>query len=369
MGYWQLLTSFSNLFQAFRLARKGKREKPNVAAFEAHLERELFRLQAELRTGAYHPGTYKAFLIHDPKTRMISAAPFRDRVVHHALCQVIEPLFEPAFIYDTYANRKGKGSHKGIKRCQQYLQAYSFVLKADIRKYFPSIDHDILKSIIRKKITCPDTLRLINLIIDASNPQEPVAEYFYGDDLFTPYQRRKGLPMGNLTSQFFANLYLSPFDHFVKEKLRLPYARYVDDFVMFSNDRDELVEAQRQCEAFLGNRLRLKMHPNKTHITPCEKGITFLGQRIFRSHRLLRKANTRRFYKRLRKRLRDFRDGKLHPDKLEQQLNSWMGHAKQADTYRLRQKILRQLIFEEKLNICEAPNGTWKVLELPRKKR
>jgi retron-type reverse transcriptase len=362
------ISASHNLLGAFAAARRNKRDKPNVAAFGANLEKEIFQLKTELESSAYRPGAYKAFQIYDPKERTISAAPFRDRVVHHALCNLIEPIFEKTFIHDTYANRRHKGSHRGIRRCQQYLRKYRYALKADIRKYFPSIDHAILKQLIRRKIDCPRTLWLIDLIIDGSNPQEEVTEYFAGDDLFTPHERRRGLPMGNLTSQFFANLYLSPLDHFAKETLCLPYLRYVDDFVLFSNDKAELEAARSRIANFLGEQLRLRLHPKKTQIIPCEKGITFLGQRIFRTHRLLRKANVRRFYKRLRKRLAFFRAGKLSPDKLEAQLNSWIGHAKQADTYRLRKKILRQLFFDYGLNVVEAPNGAWKVLERSRSK-
>ena len=363
------LSSFSNLLEAFSKAAQGKRRKPAVVAFESGLEPELLLLSQELRSGTYRPGPYRAFKIYDPKERTISAAPFRDRVVHHALCNLIEPLFEKTFVFDSYANRVGKGTHRGIRRCHKYLRQYRYVLKADIRKYFPSIDQTILKQLIADKIHCKQTLDLAFLILDNSNPQEEVLEYFEGDGLFTPHERRRGLPMGNLTSQFFANIYLSPLDHFVKENLRLPYVRYVDDFVLFSNDRTELEAARQRIADFIGQHLRLRLHPKKTQISPCEKGITFLGQRVFRTHRLLRKPNVRRFYKRLRKRLRDFRNGKLHPDKLEAQLNSWLGHAKQADTHRLREKILRQLVFEESLNVVKAPNGAWKVLELPRKQK
>lgn len=351
------------------LAKKGKRDKPNVARFEAHLERELFLLQKELSDGSYMPGAYRAFKIFEPKTRLISAAPFRDRVVHHAICNVIEPVFEKTFIADSFANRRGKGTHRGIRRCRQFLRKHRFVLKSDIQKYFPSVDHAILKKLIARKITCQHTLDLIFKIIDNSNPQEFVPEYFPNDDLFTILERRKGLPMGNLTSQFFANVYLSPLDHFVKETLRLDYVRYVDDFVVFADDAEILENARRRIENYLAEHLRLRVHPRKTHISPCEKGITFLGQRVFRTHQKLKGENLRRFYKRLRRRLRDFRAGRLAPDKLEQQLNAWLGHAKQADTFRLRKKILRQLFFEENINVAETPEGVWKVLERPRKAR
>jgi len=267
-----------------------------------------------------------------------------------------------------FANRKGKGTHAGIRRCRQFLQKHQFVLKSDIQKYFPSVDHAILKTLISKKIACPRTVELIFKIIDNSNEQEFVPEYFPGDDLFTLLDRRRGLPMGNLTSQFFANVYLSPLDHFVKEVLRLDYVRYVDDFVVFANHKNTLIEARRAIESFLAEHLRLRLHPRKTHISPCEKGITFLGQRVFRTHQKLKNENVRRFRKRLRIRLKAFRAGLLTPEKLELQLNAWLGHAKQADTYRLRKKILLELFFKENINVLETPDGVWKVLERPRKR-
>lgn len=362
------ITNFQNLYQAFCKATAGKRENLNVARFEAHFERELFQLQHELTEGTYQPGEYRAFHIFEPKLRLISAAPFRDRVVHHALCNVIEPIFEATLITDTYANRRGKGSHRAIRRCRDFLRSNRFALKADIQKYFPSVDLTILKTLIARKIHCPQTLDLIFKIIDNSNPQEFVPDYFPGDNLFTLLERRRRLPMGNLTSQFFANIYLSPLDHFVKESLRLDYVRYVDDFVLFADDKKTLLRARQLIEKFLAEHLRLRLHPKKTHISPCETGLTFLGQRVFRTHQKLKSENVRRFRKRLQQRLKAFRAGRLHPEKLEQQLNAWLGHAKQADTYRLRKKILNQLFFEENINVVETPEGVWKVLERPRKK-
>ena len=194
--------AFENLYLGFKKARKGKKRTRANAAFEVNLEKELFKLQDELKGQHYCPGSYTTFKIYDPKERMISAAPFRDRVVHHALCNIIEPIFDATLIYDTYANRKGKGTHAGIRRCQHFAKQYKYVLKADIRKYFPSIDHAILKGLIHKKIKCQPTLELIDKIIDYSNPQEQVPDYFPGDTLFTVVERKKGLPMGNLTSQF-----------------------------------------------------------------------------------------------------------------------------------------------------------------------
>ena len=212
------ITSFDNLLLAARNARKGKRFQANVAQFDFQLERNLFQLLQELQSKTYRPGVYHSFIISEPKERMISAAPYRDRVVHHALCNVTAPIFERTFIYDSYANRRGKGTHAAILRFQHYARRYPYVLKCDIRKFFPSIDHALLKQELRWKITCPDTLWLIDAIIDNSNPQEEHLVYFPGDDLFTPHQRRHGLPIGNLTSQWWGNIYLNRFDHFYRNR-------------------------------------------------------------------------------------------------------------------------------------------------------
>ena len=227
---WSQITSWENLLLAARKARCSKRKRPNVARFEADLEMELMELRSELLERKYMPGQYRSFYIYEPKKRLISAAPYRDRVVHHALCNIIEPIFERAFIHDTYANRKGRGTHRAVDRFTEFCRKNRYVLKCDIKKYFPSIDHDILYGLIARRIKDPDVLWLIKLIIDSSNAQEPVFAYFPGDDLFTPYERRKGLPIGNLTSQFFANIFLNGFDHFVKRELGCRhYIRFVDD--------------------------------------------------------------------------------------------------------------------------------------------
>jgi retron-type reverse transcriptase len=229
---WEKIVSFENLLAAARLAQKGKRYRPNVLSFNADREKNLIELQAELKEQAYRPGQYRSFRITDPKPRLISAAPYRDRVVHHALCRVIVPPIDRTFIHDSYANRTGSGTHRALKRFAQFARTSRYILQCDICKYFPSIDREILKNILHRKLKCPRTLKLIDLIIDSGNLQDPVYDYYPGDDLLTPLQRPKGLPIGNLTSQFFANVYLDGFDHYIKEKLKIrKYLRYVDDFV------------------------------------------------------------------------------------------------------------------------------------------
>lgn len=327
------IIAFENLLLAAQQAAAGKREQFNVMDFFYRLEANLWHLQEELQTQTYQPGDYSTFKIYEPKPRMISAAPFRDRVVHHALINVIAPLFERSFIFDSYANRLGKGTHRAIRRYQHFLRDHRYVLKCDIKKYFPSIDHEILKKLMRRSIADARTLWLIDLIIDRSNPQEEVGDYFPGDDLFTPHERRKGLPIGNLTSQFFANVYLNPLDHFIKEVLRcLAYLRYVDDFVLFSNNKAELWKWWEQIAGFLQN-FRLKLHPHHCYIFPARVGWLFLGQQVFRTHRRLAAANVRRFKKRLR------RWQETPPENLPQRFASWAGHAAQADTYHLLRSL------------------------------
>ena len=209
---WEGMISFENLLRAAEKARRGKRFKPGAARFFFRLEPELLRLQEELANLTYRPGPYRTFTIYEGKPRQISAAPFRDRVVHHALTGILEPIFERSFIHDSYACRKGKGTHAAVNRCQHFARRHAYVLKADVRKYFPSIDHAILKELIARRIKDPSVLHLVSTIIDHSNPQPSVIAWFPGDDLFTPIERRRGLPLGNQTSQFFANVYLDPLD-------------------------------------------------------------------------------------------------------------------------------------------------------------
>lgn len=339
------ICSFENLLWAARKAQKGKRSKHHTARFYTELEKELIQLQRELKSGHYQPGPYRAFYIYDPKKRLISAAPYRDRVVHHAVCNIIEPLFEKTFIYDSYANRKGKGTHRAIQRYQEFCRKNDFVLKCDIKKYFPSIDHEILKQEIRRKIACQKTLQLIDKIIDSSNPQEEIIEYFSGDDLFTPFNRRRGLPIGNLTSQFFANVYLNRFDHYIKEKMNCHhYIRYVDDFVIFENDKKKLQEIKKWMVVYLSG-WRLKMNEKKFRIYRVEEGVEFLGHRIFREFRLLKKQNIIRFKRRLRRYQEAFFKGDLSMEKLTQSIKSWVAHASHADTWRLRKKIFSEYVF------------------------
>ena len=345
-GYlWDQVIAFENLLLAARQAQKGKRFRDNVLTFNYHLEQELAQLQAELQSKTYQPGTYRTFRVMEPKPRLISAAPYRDRVVHHALCNVIVPAFERSFISDSYANRVGFGTHRALKRFTQFARSNRYILQCDLRKYFPSIDHEILKSLVRRKLKCPDTLWLIDTIIDNSNEQESVCEYFPGDDLMTPFDRRHGLPIGNLTSQFFANIYLNGFDHFVKEHLKAnQYLRYVDDFALFSDRYDFLAEARSAIENHLAG-LRLKIHPIKSQLFETSHGATFLGFRVLPDRIRVRTENLRRAKRRLRYLQSSYAAGKVPLSQLNQSLQSWFAHLEQGDTYQLKKNILIRLDF------------------------
>jgi retron-type reverse transcriptase len=345
-GYlWKDVTDFNNLLAAARQAQKGKRFRDNVLQFNYQLENNLIQLQHELTSKTYCPGPYTTFQVKQPKARLISAAPYRDRVVHHALCNVIMPIFEPTLIHDTYANRLGYGTHRALKRFTQFARSSRYVLQCDLRKYFPSIDHALLKSILRRKIKCPDTLWLIETIIDGSNDQEPFIEYFPGDSLLTPLQRRRGLPIGNLTSQFFANVYLNGFDHFVKQQLKAKkYLRYVDDFALFSDDRAFLVDARLAIEAHLAT-LRLQIHPIKSQLSETRIGPTFVGFRILPTHTRIKGANLHRARYRLRRYQKHYATGHLSFERLTQSIQSWGAHLRHADTWHLRQEIFSKLVF------------------------
>ena len=337
-GLFEHIANFQALREAARKAVLGKRKKPGAAGFYANLERELLRLERGLQNGTYRPGRYVEILVKEPKERLVSAAPFRDRVVHHALCALVAPIFEAGFIGNSYANRTGKGTHRAIEAYEHYRDRYAHVLRCDIYRYFPSIDHEVLKAEFRRRIACERTLALMDRIVDCSNAQEPVHLHFPGDTLFTPFERRRGLPIGNLTSQFFANLYLDRFDHFVTEVLHAPYVRYVDDFALFHDDPAVLAGWRERIARFLEGR-RLKLHPRKTVVLPADEPAQFLGFVLHKEGRRLPDDNVRRFRNRLRG-LRDrWRAGSIGARRVVARVTAWIAHASHAKTWGLRRAM------------------------------
>jgi RNA-directed DNA polymerase len=339
--------AFDNLLAAFYKTRKGKRNKPSVARFEYNLEREILQLEEELQGKTYQPGSYRSFYIYDPKKRKISAAPFRDRVVHHGLCNVIHPIYERRFIFDSYANRVGKGTHKALDRCTQFLRANRYVLKCDIAQFFPSVDHQILWDILARPVRDPDVLWLIDRILESGQgilDSEYTMQWFPGDDLFA-VNRPRGLPIGNLTSQLWANVYLNELDQFIKRELKCHhYLRYVDDFLLFYDDKQQL-HAWEQDIAYFLEGLRLRLHPTKSVVFPTSVGVDYLGFRHFTTHRKIRRENVRRFAKRLRHQRDAYRAGLISLDDVQTSLQSWIAHARHGNTYHLRAKLLSGVTF------------------------
>jgi retron-type reverse transcriptase len=298
-----------------------------------------------LQAKTYRPGPFRSHWIYRPKPRMISAAPFRDRVIHHALMNLLEPILDRRFHPNNYACRKGKGTHAAVRRLQRLMQTRRYILQCDIRKFFPSVDHEIMKEIFRKTIKDQDAIWLMDLIVDHSNPQEPVQFWFPGDDLFTPAERKRGLPIGNLTSQWFANWYLDGLDHFVTSGLGIGgYVRYCDDFIVLHDDRSVLGEAIAQIQEWLYKR-RLRLHPRKLHIRPVKEGVRFVGYRIWPSRIALPKENVRDFERRLRWIKQVYGKGAIDFDSVKNRLAGWLGHARHADSEKLLARLSQDWVF------------------------
>lgn len=339
------LCSWINLLGAYQKAARGKRGRLAAAHFEYGLADRLLEVKGELETGRYRPGRYVHFFIHEPKRRKISAAPFRDRVVHHALCAVIEPRFEALFIGDSYANRVGKGTHRALDRLQQLARRYRYVLRADIVKHFPSIDHQILRATLARTIPEEDVMALVDRVLASGagvldDEYEPV--YFPGDDLLA-VDRPRGLPIGNLTSQFWSNCYLHPFDQFVTRELRCrAYLRYVDDFALFSDSKRELWEWKRAVIERLA-RLRLTIHEAAAQVLPVACGIPWLGFVVYPTHRRVKARNVRDATRRLGERLDAYLAGGLSFAELDASVQGWVNHVRYADTWGLRRHLFAGL--------------------------
>lgn len=336
------ICSFENLYAAYRAARQGKRGVEQVAAFEREQERELFQLQRELLAETYTPGPYHSFYIHEPKRRLISAAPFRDRVAHHALINLIEPIWERRFIFDSYANRVGKGTHRALDRCQYFARRYRYALQCDLRQFFPSIDHALLREQLARLIADAPTLRLCDKIIASgvgvlSEAYDMV--WFPGDDLFAA-NRPRGLPIGNLTSQFWANVYLNALDHFVKRDLKCSaYLRYVDDFILFADDPGQL----RDWRVALIEQLahwRLTLHVRRAQANPAAAGLPFLGFRVYPLHRRLKPRKGFFFQRRFRQKFAQAMRGEISFADVHILVRGWVNHARYGDTHGLRRAVL-----------------------------
>lgn len=326
--------AFDALESAYRRARRGKRGHAEVLRFERDLEGELIQLQNELIWGQYETGPYRAFWVAEPKRRLVAALPFRDRVLQHALVGVLEPIWEREFIHHSYACRPGKGMHAGVDVAQRWLRAVQrehgqvYALKLDVRQYFASVDHDILLNLLARRIRCPRTLALCAQILGSWSP---------------------GIPIGNLTSQLFANIYLHELDRFAKQDLRVRYfARYMDDALIVHHDKAHLHVLREQIEQFLFDTLAL--HTNrKTQVLPVGRpgnpALDWLGYRLWSTHRRLRASSVKRMRRRLKYMQRAHARGELPISAVTARIRSWIGHAQHADSWRVREQLLAPVLF------------------------
>lgn len=318
LASFETITSAENLFDAWNKFRRGKGKRYDILNFEHCLEQNIFELQKDLRTGRYEHGQYTPFRICDPKQRQIHKAKVRDRLVHQAITNVIEPVFEREFIYDSFSCRKGKGTHSGGRRLRYFLEKTSwrgrrpaYALKCDIGKFFASVDHVKLLSLLSNRIADTETIKLLEKVIASFE-----------------YSPGKGLPLGNLTSQLFANIYMHQFDFFAKHRLRQKYyIRYCDDFVIVDANRKHLVDLIEPIKQFLETELELQLHPRKITIRSFSQGVDFLGYiskpyctllRTQTKHRLLAKVN--------------------HAN-----LSSYLGVLSHSNSFELRQQVITKV--------------------------
>jgi hypothetical protein len=335
------VVAWENLLEAYRKAARGKRGKVAAAAYERQIADNLLALQEALTSGAYQPGAYQHFVIHEPKRRLISAAPFGDRVAHHALCNVIEPLFEARFHPHSYANRVGKGTHQAIDQLQTYARQYRYVLRLDIVQHFPSLDHAVLKTELFRVIGDERTRWLIEVILHSGEgvlADEYEMVYFRGDSLLDRI-RPRGLPIGNLTSQFWSNCYLNPLDWFISRELGCrAYLRYVDDMALFSDSKQQLAQCSEKVAAFLAG-LRLTVHAGSAQAQPVAVGIPWLGFVVYPAHRKLKRRNVVGFRRRLERNISLYRHGEISFAELDAAVQGWINHVRYGDTWGLRGRV------------------------------
>lgn len=314
------IISKENLLQAWKEFKRGKMKKDDVLAFEFNLEQNIFEIYQRLKDKIYTPKPYQEFFVCDPKLRHIHKACVGDRVVHQAVYRKLYKVFDPQFIYDSYSCRIGKGTHKGVERLSSFMTKSSknnsqkvWYLKCDVTKFFDSINHQLLKQRISMKVKDENTLWLCNRIIDSFSKSEG-----------------KGLPLGNVTSQLFANIYLHEFDHFMKHVLRAKYyVRYCDDFVILNTDKEYLEKIKIDIQDFLLEKLGLYIHPQKITLRKISQGIDFLGYVTFPHHKIIRTSTKKRMMRKVKK------------NPVENVLQSYIGITKHAHGNKIRRKLLK----------------------------
>lgn len=332
--YYQKLISIEHLLQSWEEFKVGKRNRKDVQVFERNLENNLFSLHQSLKIKTYRHFSYTAFNIYDPKFRHIHKATVRDRIVHHAVVSLMEPIFDKTFIFDSYSCRKDKGTHRAVTRLAVFIRKVSknytgscYVLKLDIKKFFASVNQEILLNLVANRIEDPELLWLIKNILGS-------------------FKEGIGIPIGNLTSQIFANVYLNELDQFVKHTLKeRHYIRYCDDFTICSQYKEHLEALIPQIEMFLKEKLKLSLHEYKIVIRKHTKGVDFLGY-IILPHTILPRSKTkRRLFKKLKGKISDFKNEQISEQLFNQSLQSYLGYLSHANSYKLTQKLKNQIWF------------------------
>ena len=313
------IISLANLFVAWQRYRCGKRRRLDIQEFEFQLEDNVFNLHRDLSSGAYKPSSYEQFRVTDPKSRIISKAKVRDRLLHQAIYQVLYPAFDRTFIFDSYSCRDNKGTHRAFKRLVEMTRKVSrnhtepcWAIKMDIKKFFDSIDHEILLGLLRDRIVDPALMKLLEEIVSSFE--------------FCP---GKGMPLGNLTSQLFANIYMDPLDKFVKHQLKAKYyLRYADDFILLGQSPDELLGCFVEINTFLKERLKLQVHQNKTSLRKLSQGIDFVGYVVRPHYQVPRHKTAQRIVKKI---------SQSSAEELEKSLPSYLGYLQHVSSYKIRQ--------------------------------
>jgi len=330
---WERITDIENLYDAYRRARKGKSWQNKVKRFESNLDVNLAHIRKVLLDKTFATSSYVEKIIYEPKMRTIYKLPFSpDRIVQHALMNVLEPIWSKLFISDSYACLIGRGIHAGSKRAMEFVRRNRYCLKMDISKFYPSVDHDILFEIVKRKIKCTDTLWLIQNIIDS-------------------FPGGKNVPIGNYTSQWFGNLYLNELDQFIKHNERVKdYVRYCDDFCLFSNDKGHLNDLAQKIRKFLSENLELAL--SKCDLFPVSRGVDFLGYRHFPRYILIRKSTVKRVKKRLALFPSLFWAGKISREQIISSIASTLGWLKWANSHNL----FLSLGLDSLMEICRDGN-------------
>lgn len=327
---FERLINLENLFLAWKEFRKGKTKRKDVQEFEFNLEDNIFELYQDLRNKTYQHSNYTLFYIQDPKLRHIHKAEVRDRIVHHLVSKYLQQVYDKTFIYDSYSCRTGKGTHRAVNRLKSFTLKESknnktnfCLLKCDIKKFFDTLDHRVLIDILRQKIKDKDLLWLTKEIISSFHKT-----------------KNKGIPLGNLTSQWFANIYLNGLDQFIKHNLKVEhYIRYTDDFVILDKDKEKLQSLVILINNFLKTKLNLSLHPNKIIIRKYNQGTDFLGYVSLPYYRVLRTKTKRRMFRKIENKIKEFKQNEISEESLNQTIQSYLGILSHCNSYKLRREL------------------------------